>query len=140
MIRRCAVLLLALTFSGLPLLSEGRQETAGKMPGFLIDFSPLGAAKGTLDCKIWIISTTTMGDQFRRGITVKGAISNTSAEDALFIVKSLFVSQRWGVKEISKTQLYIVGKENNPVQSVEIDVKGLAVEYYPIVKRSEKKK
>jgi hypothetical protein len=143
MIRTATTMLIAVAFMFVARPGESKpvKKGDGTPAEFLIDFSPVAKATGSLDCKITFVCETVKGDKFERGLTIKGPVTKNTAEDMATLLKTLFEAQSWDAKEMEKTKLHVSGKKGSLVAKIEMRVEKLGEDFYPTItqKKPEKK-
>ena len=120
-------------------VAHGKPAKGEGLHGYTVNLAPLNMAVGSLDCKIKVFAQTANGEKFERGITIKGPVTKHTAEDALLALKTLYEFHQWDVKEISKTQFLVIGKNGSPVEKMEIRVEGLDKAFHPVITQVKKK-
>lgn len=106
---------------------------------YIFDLSPIRKAAETVDCKIHFTAETLKGDTFKKAITINGSVTDATAENVLFGLKTLLEADRWEVKELTKTQLLVVGKQKSPTVKIAVEAQDLARLFHPLAKKLEKK-
>ena len=133
MVNRSGNALLVLAVITLFVPAYGKPAKNERLPDIVIDLSPLRKAPGVLDAKITISSRTVKGDTFKRGINIKGRVTEHTAEDTLSGMKMLYEFHGWEAQELPGGMLRVVGKDGSPAAKVEILVEGLAKGFRPII-------